>query len=216
MMPTSNDQDREKRVIGLYGEMRLAMELHQQGWQVYRAYIDDKFDFVIMKCFCYICQEYTNALQRERRYNGRNAKTVTNLCETCHNDSIRMLVRFIQVKTSEGEPRPVPNEKAFSFHPKIRYHLADGRVFYAWVQVWDEDNVNYFIFRTKDVERFDNITLATYQITDNQKTTLRISKDGIVLNRPRLYDYSVFEDALNNFAIFDELSEDETDWEPPG
>ena len=51
-----NGSDTDKRVIGLYGEMRLAMELHKQGWQVYRAYIDDKFDFVILKSYCENCQ----------------------------------------------------------------------------------------------------------------------------------------------------------------
>lgn len=61
----------EKRVIGLYGEMRLAMELHQRGWQVFRAYIDEKFDFVIMKAYCYVCEDYTSPWQR--------GKTVTNL-----------------------------------------------------------------------------------------------------------------------------------------
>ncbi len=29
--------DSDKHVIGLYGEMRLAMELHKRGWQVFRA-----------------------------------------------------------------------------------------------------------------------------------------------------------------------------------
>ena len=44
-----NGSEGDKLVIGLYGEMRLAMELHKRGWQVYRAYIDEKFDFVILK-----------------------------------------------------------------------------------------------------------------------------------------------------------------------
>jgi len=63
------------------------------------------------------------------------------------------------------------------------------------------------------VLRFDNITLASYQITDNQKTSLRITKEGKVLNRSR-YDYTVFEDGLNDFSVFDELNQDEKDWVP--
>lgn len=129
-----------------------------------------------------------------------------------------MLVRFIQVKTSEGVDEGRDEERTYSFHPKIRYHLADGRVFYAWVQVWDKDNVNFYIFPTSDVERFDNIQLPTYQIHDNQKTSLRIDKKGNVLTRPRLKDrdYSVFSDALNNFDTLEELKQDEKDWRAPG
>ncbi|MDR3113534.1 MAG: hypothetical protein LBU09_04080 [Endomicrobium sp.] len=32
----SNVEDKKKLVIGLYGEMRLAMKLHELGWQVHR------------------------------------------------------------------------------------------------------------------------------------------------------------------------------------
>ena len=38
----NGSENRDKQVIGLYGEMRLAMELHNRGWQVYRTYIDEK------------------------------------------------------------------------------------------------------------------------------------------------------------------------------
>lgn len=209
----NGSEERDKKVIGLYGEMRLAMELHKRGWQVYRAYIDEKFDFVILKTYCENCQSFKNALTREEFYRGRNRKAVTPFCETCERDSLKMLVRFIQMKTSEGV---LPNQanlgeeiKAFSFHPKIRYHLADSRVFYAWIQVWDQDthDINYYIFRTSDVERFDDLTLDTYQITDNQKTTLRINKEGKVLNRGRRYDFSVFQDFHNNFECLEELRE---------
>ena len=37
----SDLDDKKKQVIGLYGEMRLSMELHELGWQVHRAYIDE-------------------------------------------------------------------------------------------------------------------------------------------------------------------------------
>ncbi len=145
-----NGSDSDKQVIGLYGEMRLAMELHKRGWQVFRAYIDEKFDFVILKSYCENCKAFKNALTRETHYRGRNRKAVTQLCEDCEKDSLKMLVRFIQVKTSEGinerTTKSGEEVKNYSFHPKIRYHLADSRVFYAWIQVWDEDNVNFYIF----------------------------------------------------------------------
>ena len=117
-----NGSEGDKLVIGLYGEMRLAMELHKRGWQVYRAYIDEKFDFVILKSYCESCQSFKNALTREEFYKGRNRKAVTPLCETCEQDSLKMLVRFIQVKTSEGVPpkqtKLAEEIKEFSFHPK--------------------------------------------------------------------------------------------------
>lgn len=206
-----NRSEGDKLVIGLYGEMRLAMELHKRGWQVYRAYIDEKFDFVILKSYCERCKSFKNALTREELYKGKNRKAVTPLCETCEQNSLKMLVRFIQVKTSEGvPPREIKSEEApkkFSFHPKIRYHLADSRVFYVWIQVWDQDthDINYYIFKTSDVERFDNLELNTYQITDNQKTTLTINKAGEVLNKGKKYDFSVFEDFHNNFDCLEEL-----------
>ena len=207
-----NGSDTDKRVIGLYGEMRLAMELHKQGWQVYRAYIDDKFDFVILKSYCENCKAFKNALKR--------GKTVTQLCEKCHEDSLKMLVRFIQVKTSEGIPakkRKSEEVKKYSFHPKIRYHLADSRVFYVWIQVWDEnkDEINYYIFKTEEVERFDDLTLDTYQVTDNQKTELPINKAGKVLKEGRdrkngkKYDYRAFDEFLNNFDCLEEIIDDD-------
>ncbi len=45
------DNEKKKQVIGLYGEMQLAMELHARGWQVHRAYIDEGIDFSITKYF---------------------------------------------------------------------------------------------------------------------------------------------------------------------
>ena len=194
--------------------MRLAMELHGRGWQVYRAYIDEKFDFVIMKTWCTSCKEFRKAWIKQVPYKQSIRKVVSNLCENCHKDSLRMVVRFIQVKTSEGKLSTSVEHKTFSFHPKIRYHLADGRIFYVWIQVWDSNNVNYFIFNTDQVTRFDNIGLPTYQVTDNQKTSLRITKEGEVLNRSDIYDYEVFPESLNNFEIFNELDKDEFEWRP--
>ena len=210
-----NESKGAKRVIGLYGEMRLAMELHKRGWQVYSAYIDEKYDFVILKSYCESCKAFKNAWTREQPYGKSTHKTVTPLCETCKKDSLKMLVRFIQVKTSEGitgkKTKSGDVDKRYSFQAKIRYHLADARIFYAWIQVWDEDNVNYYIFKTEDVALFDDLQIASYQITDNQKTTLRINKDGEVLNQGKKYDYSAFEDFLNNFDCLEEIIEGD-DW----
>lgn len=197
----------DKKVTGLYGEMRLAMELHRRGWQVYRAYIDETIDFVIMKTYCDACKGFRSAWKREREYKGRKATTVTNLCEVCNEDSLRIVERFIQVKTSEGVPGKRDDERTYSFHPKIRYHLADGRVFYVWIQAWNESDVNFYVFKTSDVERFDNIELDTYQVTDNQKTNLRINKEGEVLTRSKYGTAEVFKEFHNNFDIFDELVE---------
>ena len=204
-------EDRDKRVIGLYGEMRLAMELHKRGWQVYRAYIDEKFDFVIMRSYCENCEDFKNALTREGYYQGKKGNAVTPLCEECHEDSLKMLVRFIQVKTSEGiDTKPTRSGeevKKFSFHPKIRYHLADCRVFYVWIQVWDTDthDINYYIFKTSDVARFDDLQIPTYQVTDNQKTELPINRKGEVLKQGRKHDYSAFKDFLNDFDCLEKL-----------
>ena len=162
-----------------------------------------------MKSYCNDCNEFTKAWKR--------CRTVTNLCEKCHQDTLRMLIRFIQVKTSEGtENASNPEFRKYSFHPKIRYHLADGRVFYAWIQVFNHQNegeklANFFIFNTREVAIFDNIALDTYQRTDNQKTELKISDSGELSYRGK-YDYSVFQKALNNFEILDELQEDEKKW----
>ena len=213
----NGSDDKNKRVIGLYGEMRLAMELHNRGWQVYRAYIDDKFDFVITKSYCEICKDFKDAWTRPGHYNGKKHNAVTPLCETCKKDSLKMLIRFIQVKTSEGTEiykKSGEKVKDFSFHPKIGYNLKDSRVFYAWIQVWDRNKheVNYYIFKTKDVELFDNVKLPVYQITDEQKTTLPINKEGSVIKKGKKYNYSVFEKFHNNFKCLEELITEGDSW----
>ena len=84
-----------------------------------------------------------------------------------------------------------------SFHPKIRYNIGK-EVFYVWIAVFDdkyEKICHFYVLNTKDVEKFDNINLDTYQITDNQKTELPIRKDGVVLKKGSTstgYDYSIF------------------------
>ena len=124
-----------------------------------------------------------------------------------------MLVRFIQVKTSEGiNPRTTASgeeTKQFDFHAKIRYHLVDSRVLYVWIQVWDKDthDINYYIFKTSDVARFDNLQLPSYQVTDNQKNRLTINKAGKVLNKGTTHDYGAFEDFRDDFDCLEELIE---------
>lgn len=219
---STEQQNKDKKVVGLYGEMQLALELHKRGWQVYRAYIDEKFDFVIMKCYCTTCACYTEAYIREEMYRGRKAKCVTNLCEQCQQDTLQMIVRFIQVKTSEGvNINADTGIGIFSFHAKIRYHLADHRMFYVWIAAWVaeeisvDDVVHFYIFKPQDVDRFDNLQLASYQITDNQKTGLRIDKAGRVHNRGQQIsgktanDYRAFEEFHNNFEMFDEIVEED-------
>ena len=67
--------------------------------------------------------------------------------------------------------------------------------------------INYYIFKTEDVDRFDDLQLASYQKTDNQKTTLRINKEGTVLNQGTKHDYSAFEDFRDNFDCLEDLIE---------
>jgi hypothetical protein len=55
----SIDKEKKKQVIGLYGEMQLAMILHEKGWQVHRSYIDEGIDFVITKYFCKCCNKFS-------------------------------------------------------------------------------------------------------------------------------------------------------------
>lgn len=79
----------------------------------------------------------------------------------------------------------------------------DSNVFYVWIAVFvnneDLENVkiHYYIFNTKDIEKFDDINLATYQITDNQKTTLRIDI-GLRINKNKI-ECLIFKDSIENF-----------------
>ena len=80
-------------------------------------------------------------------------------------------------------------------------------MFYVWIVVWDKKNVHFYIFKPEQVQEFDDLSLDSYRITDNQKTTLRISQEGEVKNRGRKHDYSSFKEFNNNFAVFNEVSE---------
>lgn len=43
--------EEKKSIIGLYGEMQLAIKLHEHGWNAYRAYIDENVDFIISRYY---------------------------------------------------------------------------------------------------------------------------------------------------------------------
>lgn len=199
----NNDiEDKKKQVIGLYGEMQLSMRLHELGWQVHRTYIDEGIDFVATKYYCSKCKKYSNQYIRYKDYKGKTRKCVTNLCEHCKETELEVISRYLQVKTSEGENTKEENgieSKEFSFHPKIRYDMGK-EIFYIWIAVFDkprfEKRCHFYIFNTKDVSKFDNINLDTYQITDNQKTTLKIDENGVVLNKGRLYNFSCFNNRF--------------------
>lgn len=205
------EEEKKKQVIGLYGEMQLAMKLHSNGWQVHRSYIDEGIDFVISRYYCNQCKKFNNQLIRQNVYKLKSAKCVTNLCETCKITRLDIVTKYLQVKTSEGKPiKDKTNERDFSFHPKIRYDM-DKNVFYVWIAVFaDNENlehsiIHYYIFNTSEVTRFDDVNLDTYQITDNQKTTLRINLKGEVLNKGKKYSYECFRDFLDNFAVLQRL-----------
>lgn len=212
---SETQEDKKKQVIGLYGEMQLAMRLHANGWQVHRSYIDEGIDFVISKYYCNRCQRFSNQFIRQSKYEGKNAKCVTNLCEFCQSQKLGIITKYLQVKTSEGKAiekggEILQNERNFSFHPKIRYDM-DKNVFYVWIAVFtDNENlesakIHYYIFHSSDVARFDDITLPTYQATDNQKTTLRINLAGEILNRGKKYSYECFKEFHNNFSVLESL-----------
>ena len=207
-MNTELDEEKKKQVIGLYGEMQLAMKLHSLGWQVHRGYIDEGIDFVISKYYCKVCEKFSNQLIRQESWQGQKAKCVTNLCEFCKESKLDIVTKYLQVKTSEGKPSKKPNAREFSFHPKIRYDM-DNCVFYVWIAVFADDEnleqsiIHYYIFHSSDVGRFDDMSLPTYQITDNQKTTLRINKQGEILNNGKKYSYKCFKEFHNHFAILE-------------
>jgi hypothetical protein len=205
------ETEKNKQVIGLFGEMQLAMILHEKGWQVHRSYIDEGIDFTITKYWCNECDKYSNQFIRYKNYKSKNTKCVTNLCEHCQKNKLDIVSKYLQVKTSEGIATNDENINIFSFHPKIRYDLGNN-VFYVWIAVFNDKTRNeitnkichYYIFNTNDVNKFDDTKIDTYQITDNQKTSLRINIDGKVLNSGVKYDYSCFNNLFyNNFDILE-------------
>lgn len=128
----------------------------------------------------------------------QKTKCVTNLCEHCQKTELTVISRYLQVKTSEGISTSKTNVRKFSFHPKIRYNMGE-EIFYVWIAVFDtprEKLCHFYILNTKEVSEFDNMSLPTYQITDNQKTTLTINQFGEVLNKGKNYDYSCFNNKF--------------------
>ena len=105
------EEEKKKQVIGLYGEMQLAMILHNKGWQVHRSYIDEGIDFVITKYYCVKCKKFVNQYIRNEEYNKKKCKCVTNLCEKCkENDTLKIITKYLQVKTSEGIKKTINND----------------------------------------------------------------------------------------------------------
>lgn len=200
-------EEKKKQVIGIYGEMRLSMELHELGWQVHRAYIDEGIDFVATKYYCPECKKYSNQLIRHTPYIDKKTKKekikkcVTNLCEHCQETELTVISRYLQVKTSEGIATGKKDIREFSFHPKIRYNMGN-EIFYIWIAIFDkpkqEKLCHFYIFNTKDVCKFDDITLPSYQTTDNQQTHLKINEAGVVLNNGKKYDFSCFNKRFYN------------------
>ena len=216
-MSENLEEEKKKQVIGLYGEMQLAMKLHAFGWQVHRSYIDEGIDFAISRYYCQKCKKFSSQFIRFSDYEGCKKKCVTNLCEFCEKERLNIITKYLQVKTSEGkeiikDKEIVKDERNFSFHPKIRYDM-DKNVFYVWIAVFanssnsDLENakIYYYIFNTNKVSQFDDINIDSYQKTDNQKTTLRINTKGEVLNRGKKYSYECFKEFLNNFKILEEI-----------
>ncbi len=202
-MPEQKDK---KRIIGLYGEMSFAIELHQRGWQVYSAYIDEQIDFVVARYYCTKCEDFSNLYIRRKPYEGKTRKAITDLCDKCRGKNLKIIERFLQVKTSEGMAKKVKNFRNYSFHANLKYHV-DDRTFYVWIAVSENEKgvkiPYYYIFHISELNKFDNIELPSYQITDNQKLTLRINNDGVVLNQGKGTEkdkYQCFnDDFFNNF-----------------
>jgi len=201
--------EREKHIIGVLGEMNLAMVLHEKGWQVFRPVVDEHIDFVITRYYCSNCRAYKGLQERTTKRQGKTRKAVVNRCDTCHKESLTAVVRFIQAKTSGG----IKDGKSmkFSFHAKLRHHV-DSRTFYVWTALHPGERIDkrtlcYYVFHHSDVGRFDNLDLDSYQVTDNQKTTLRIDQDCQVLNQSQIANrsYECFKEFEDNFAVLEKL-----------
>ncbi|MCZ0931813.1 MAG: hypothetical protein OXJ52_01500 [Oligoflexia bacterium] len=192
--------DLDKKLIGLYGEMELAIKLHKEGWQVYRAYIDELIDFVISRYYCLKCKKYTELYIKKTSYKGKNRKTEirkcrTNLCNSCQTNEVEIRTKFIQVKSSAGN-----NKEVFHFHPKLSHDIKN--IFCVWIFIKNADNktkpikCNFFIFEGELIKEIDNINLDSYQITDNQKIGLKINGKGNITgkgNWTRLNDFKSFK-----------------------
>ena len=222
-----------KRVIGIVGETLTALKLHQKGWQIYQPIVDDQIDLVITRYYCKHCKEYSGLFDKPMRNKNRKPilksnkekKTfISNLCKKCKKNELIFIVRYLQVKTSEGVPQKAkkpryPGAKDYSFRAKLR-HNVDPRSFYLWVAIMEDEKQEgkksedrkpfFYIFRNDEINKFDDTSLPSYQYSDNQKTTLRIdTTNGKVLNKAkkegRSYDF--FNDPKEFFENFDKLEE---------
>lgn len=99
-------------------------------------------------------------------------------------------------------------ERKYSFHAKLRSNV-DNRSFYVWIAFKSMGaSPNYYIFNHKEISKFDDLSLGSYQRTDNQKTTLRIDEEGDVLNKGKKHSYECFnKDFKNNFAALEIIKE---------
>ena len=187
-----------KRHIGLGGEMHLAMELHSRGWQVYRAYIDSHTDYILTRYWCEDCKKYA---EPEKRFNPKGGSFPTDCCETCLKNKLRFVIRFVQVKTSEGVDTAQKGVKSYKFHANLRSNI-DPRAFYAWVAMIPRKGIlvpHYYIFHHEEINKFNNLDLSSFQKTDNQNIHLAIDKKGNVVTEGSKYDYNCFKKFHNNF-----------------
>ena len=200
-------EDDQKRITGLYGEMCLAMELHRHGWQVYRAYIDEHIDFIIARYYCNNCGKFSKLESRNKIIGGKQVAAVfpADLCAHCLTNSLEVATRFIQAKTSAGVDRDATS-RSYSFHAKLRSNV-DDKAFYAWIALAEKDGQytpHFYFFHHREIRLFDDLTLPSYQETDNQKTTLHIDDEGLVLNKGRRHSFDCFNDDFHN--NFDKLA----------
>lgn len=212
-----------KRVIGIVGETLTALELHEKEWQVYQPIVDDQIDLVITRYYCKHCQKYSGLfekpmLNKDRKpimkSDNKQKTFISNLCKKCQKNELIFIVRYLQVKTSEGVPQKArnpryPGAKEYSFHAKLR-HNVDPRSFYVWVAILDNRRPSFYVFRNDELNKFDDTSLPSYQDSDNQKTTLRIdTTDGQVLNEAKIEgrSYHFFNDTKEFFQNFDKLEE---------
>ena len=225
------EEDKEKRVIGLYGEMSLAMVLHEKGWQVYKAYIDEHVDFIIARYYCTNCKSFSNLEKREKKSKAKEAKEKeaiekitkknkakkrqifpTDRCNKCLQKTVKFIVRFLQVKSSKGVPTKKNDVRHYSFHAKLRSNV-DKKSFYVWVALIQEKEktvAHYYVFHHTEISKFDTLELDSYQKTDNQKTDLKINSSGTIVKKGRLHDYKCFnDDFYNNFGKLDNLLDEE-------
>ena len=179
------------------------MRLHKRGWQVYRAYIDSNVDFILTKYWCTHCKKYAEIEKRKKT----KGEFPTDCCAKCLKPKLIFIMRFIQVKTSEGISAKRSNKRSYSFHAKLRSNI-DPRAFYAWIALVPTDDPNivephFYIFHHTEIGKFDNLDLPSYQKTDNQKTTLHIDGTGKITNKGRKHSFDCFNDEF--YDNFDKL-----------